>query len=66
MTEQNIEQLARHRKVPSWVLKLVADAIAHEREACAKECDIQSAWGNDDERFGARQCAIAIRARGNL
>lgn len=38
MTEQNIEQLARHRKVPSWVLKLVADAISHEREACAKLC----------------------------
>ena len=37
-----------------------------EREACAKECDIQSAWGNDDERFGARQCAAAIRSRGNL
>jgi hypothetical protein len=66
MTEQEIQELARHRKVPSWVIKLVADAVAHEREACAKECDIQSAWGNDDERFGARQCAIAIRSRSNL
>lgn len=35
-----------------------------EREACAKECDIQASFGNDDERFGARQCAHAIRTRG--
>ena len=40
---------------------LVASA---EREACAKECDIQASFGNDDERFGARQCGYAIRARG--
>ena len=39
-------------------------AILHEREACAKECDIQASFGNDDERFGARQCGYAIRARG--
>ena len=39
MTEQEIQELARHRKVPSWVLKLVADAISHEREACAKVCE---------------------------
>ena len=40
---------------------LVASA---EREECAKECDIQASFGNDDERFGARQCSYAIRARG--
>lgn len=38
MTEQEIQELARHRKVPSWVIKLVADAVAVEREACAKLC----------------------------
>ena len=40
---------------------LVASA---EREECAKECDIQASFGNDDERFGARQCSYAIRSRG--
>ena len=35
-----------------------------EREACEKECYIQASIGNDDERFGARQCGYAIRARG--
>jgi len=61
MTKQNIEQLARHRKVPSWVLKLVADAIAHEREACAKVSD---EWVNAYPH-PSKTIAAAIRARGN-
>jgi hypothetical protein len=36
MTLQEIEELAGHRKVSPWVVKLVADAVAKEREACAK------------------------------
>ena len=45
--------------------KRFADLVASaEREACAKECDIQASFGNDDERFGARQCGYVIRARG--
>ena len=51
-------------KTNRFLERFAALVAANEREACAKECDIQSAWGNDDERFGARQCAIAIRARG--
>ena len=39
MTHQEIKELARHRAVPPWVMKLVGDAIAIEREACAKVCD---------------------------
>ena len=39
MTEQEIQELARHRKVPSWVIKLVADAVAVEREEFAKIAD---------------------------
>jgi hypothetical protein len=35
MTSQEIEELAGHRQVPAWVVKLVGDAIAAEREACA-------------------------------
>jgi len=74
MTEQNIEQLARHRKVPSWVLKLVADAISHEREACAKIVEtyripvgnsaageLACEWTHD----ALKEILDAIRARGN-
>lgn len=49
-----------------WVDTLVDFAVlvaAAEREACARECDIQASWGNVDERFGARQCSHAIRSR---
>ena len=35
MTLQEIQDLAGHRDVPPWVVKLVGDAIAKEREACA-------------------------------
>jgi hypothetical protein len=36
MTLKEIEELAGHRKVSPWVVKLVGDAVAKEREACAK------------------------------
>ena len=67
MTEQEIQELARHRKVPSWVIKLVADAIAVEREACAKVCeDLDlSDWQDRGWDQGTYDCAKAIRARGN-
>jgi hypothetical protein len=46
MTSKEIEELAGHRPVPAWVVKLVGDAVAAEREACARvaesyepECD---------------------------
>ena len=65
MTEQEIQELARHRKVPSWVIKLVADAVAFEREACAKVCDAELAeFGEFDA--DVRDVAAAIRARGNV
>lgn len=43
--------------------KLVAQ---HEREACAKVCDsrITDETGMQREDYENRQCAIAIRARG--
>ena len=42
-----------------------ADAIAHEREACAKVCDdlAVDAYNNHDILY--EQCAAVIRARGN-
>jgi len=56
--------------------KLVALARADEREACAKVCESEAemfkscAYGANDGRYdwkedGARECAVAIRARGN-
>lgn len=39
MTSQEIKELAGHREVPPWVMKLVADAVAMEREACAEICE---------------------------
>jgi len=39
MTLQEIEELAGHRKVSPWVVKLVGDAVAKEREACLEIID---------------------------
>ena len=50
MTNKEIEELAGHRQVPAWVVKLVADAVAatkkewagltdEERNACLVEAD---------------------------
>ena len=68
MTNQEIEELAGHRPVPAWVVKLVGDAIAIEREACAKVCEEQAneLWlkNCDSEGHGANQCSVAIRVRG--
>ena len=69
MTEQEIQELARHRKVPSWVIKLVADAVAVEREECAKVAE--NRWLNKanctaEEMYELQKQSIAtaIRARG--
>jgi hypothetical protein len=32
MTQQEIQELAGHRQVPAWVIKLVGDCLAKERE----------------------------------
>lgn len=39
MTHQEIKELAGHRAVSPWVMKLVSDAVAKEREACAVDAD---------------------------
>jgi hypothetical protein len=42
-----------------------ADAIAGEREACAEVCDeLHWPWLMGDD-IGPKECAAAIRARGN-
>ena len=49
------------------VLKLVNAAIEAEREACAKVCDAVQKKNEDDGAWmwEARNCAAAIRARGD-
>lgn len=74
MTSKEIEELAGHRQVPAWVIKLVNDAIAIEREACAALCFrmwnewLDSSVGDDfldtSNCPDAEDCAAAIRARG--
>ena len=69
MTLQEIQDLAGHRDVPPWVVKLVGDAIAKEREACAEICDgFYLSWIDIQGRYefmgeGASECAGAIRRR---
>ena len=57
MTSKEIEELAGHRPVSAWIIKLVNDAIAIEREACAKivEMPFQGHY---------REVSAQIRARG--
>ena len=67
MTHQEIKELAGHRAVSPWVMKLVNDAVMKEREACAAICDEV----NKDmslgplEKYRASWIAQAIKARGN-
>ena len=39
-------------------------AVLAEREACAKLCETKH-FSSPVREFGAKECAIAIRARGN-
>lgn len=60
MTTQEILELAGHRQVPPWVMKLVADCLQKEREACAKLADVWvRAYDHPSEVI-----ARSIRARG--
>ena len=60
MTHQEIKELAGHRAVSPWIMKLVCDAVAKEREACAY---IAENWNSNG--FPRVSVAEQIRARGN-
>ena len=62
MTIDKIKELAGHRDVSPWVIKLVQDAVEIEREACAKMCD-EPSYMQQRAKTSA-ECAAAIRARG--
>jgi hypothetical protein len=70
MTLQEIEELAGHRKVSPWVVKLVGDAVAKEREACAEIAEKQryamyiSLTSYPPQNGTAVGIANQIRARG--
>ena len=61
MTQDEIKELAGHREVSPWVMKLVGDAVVKEREACAKVADEWAVgWPHPSAVIAER-----IRARGN-
>lgn len=64
MTNQEIKELAGHREVPPWVMKLVADAVAMEREACAQICELYSDTDSYQGGITTEFHAIMIRKRG--
>ena len=65
MTSKEIEELAGHRPVSAWVIKLVNDAIAIERKACANVCLDLTAWHSKLAIAAFESAADAIKARGN-
>ncbi len=75
MTQDEIMKLARkvglytHKDVQPELLAFANLVAAAEREACAKLCDDKHRtwrWDNEaDSASGPRDCAAAIRAKGN-
>ena len=65
MTHQEIKELAGHRAVSPWVMKLVNDAVMKEREACASICDeLHKARVGKDNYFAFAANAIReLRAK---
>lgn len=69
MSLDEIKELAGHREVSPWVVKLVQEAVELEREACANVCELEIIPRNHDLfkafNVGATRCATAIRSRSN-
>lgn len=59
---KDVLRLAAHRHVPAWVMKLVGEMVAIEREGCAKVCE--TLLGPTATDFYGKTYAAAIRARG--
>ena len=69
MTQDEIKELAGHRDVSPWIIKLVGDAVAKEREACALKAEDfltepEPDWDGDFWNQAIERVAMAIRARG--
>ena len=67
LVEEKATEKANARANASWTL-MCEKMVAFEREACAKVCDDKhDTWRCDNEpdsASGPRDCAAAIRARG--
>ena len=66
---QKRNELGLEEKLIVFAMTAMARAVLAEREACAKVCEKEAAsWARlnaqDEEGYGAIQCAVAIRARG--
>ena len=69
MTTQEIIELAGHRDVPPWVMKLVADCLAKEREEIVQFIESTNLGSLPEETAVQyanllRSYSTAIRARG--
>ena len=60
MTNKEIIELAGHREVPAWVMKLVGDAVAKERQECLKICEDYADYAAGNSNYHA----TLIRDRG--
>jgi hypothetical protein len=71
MTRDDITRMAQEAGFVGFdgdtkCLREFANIVAEaEREECAKICDATQLFGNSDERWAAKCCSEAIRARGN-
>jgi hypothetical protein len=61
MTQDEIIEMAGHRLVSAWVIKLVCDAVDKEREACAKLAEEYGTWGGSNFKVWFDKLATEIR-----
>ena len=62
--ELHVATHACHDECQNPICAAVRKAVAEEREACARLCEHNAAFGNSDERHASRECALLIRERG--
>lgn len=62
--EQDIVALAGHRVVPPWVMKLVADAVAAERDRNADDIKRAEKRGAETAREACAQLCDRLAAKG--
>lgn len=60
MNADEITDLAGHRNVPPWVVKLVQDAVEAERKACIDICKKDAQEYGDYYQLAARGACMAL------
>lgn len=60
MNTDEIAELAGHRNVPPWVMKLVQDAMAAERQACIDICKKHAQEHADFYELAASGACMAL------